>query len=183
MRARLRGPYSDHELGRLYAAPHDHTKWTDHRIRVEVTAAFARSIAGRPAVAADLSCGDAAIVAAIGPGRAILGDYAPRYPIQGPIEQTILDLPPVDLWVCCETVEHLDDPDMVLKAGRGRAAHLLLSTPVGAFSDHNPEHYWAWDREGVEEMLIGADWRPQLYAELDMRPAGGEYAFGVWWCR
>lgn len=183
MRVRLRSAYDDAALARIYSTPHDHTRWTDHRIRVEMTTAFARSIAGRPAVVADLSCGDAAIITGIGPGTAILGDYAPGYPIRGPIEHTILDLPRVDLWVCCETVEHLDDPDTVLKAGRDRAAHLLLSTPVGALQDHNPEHYWGWDRAGVEEMLAAADWRADLYAELDFRPAGGQYAFGVWWCR
>jgi hypothetical protein len=170
-------------LGRLYSAPHDHARWVDHRIRVAVSVAFAQSICGRPKVAADLSCGDAAIITGIGPVTAILGDYAPRYPIVGPIERTITEIPDVDLWVCCETVEHLDDPDKVLAAGRERAAHLLLSTPVDAFVDHNPEHYWAWDRDAVEDMLVGAGWLPNLYAELDMRPAGGAYSFGLWWCR
>ena len=182
-RCRLRPAYGPAELARIYATPHDHTRWVDHRIRVDMSIALARAVAGRPAAAADLSCGDAAIIRGIDPRTAILGDLAAGYPIVGPIEETVGQLPAVDLWVCCETVEHLDDPDAVLKAGRQAAAHLLLSTPVGAWQDRNPEHYWAWNADGVEEMLVGAGWEPQVYVELDLRPAGGEYVFGLWWCR
>lgn len=183
MRTRLRPAYEPEQLARLYATPHDHTHWVDHLIRVDVTIALARGLADRPATAADLSCGDAAIVKALNPGRAHLGDYAPGYEYHGPIEETIREIPRVDLFVCSETLEHLDNPDKVVKEIRGRAASLVLSTPVDCWSDPNLEHYWAWDREAVEEMLTTAGWQVQYFAELDMRPMTGAYSFGIWCCR
>lgn len=183
MRTRLRPAHSPERLAEIYATPHNHTQWFDHRVRVAVTAVFARSIAGQPATAADLSCGDGAILRFLEAGRSYYGDFAPRYDLTGPIERTIEQIPTVDLLVCCETLEHLDDPDVVLKAARSKARTLVLSTPVGAFTDTNIEHYWAWDREGVEEMLRSAGWDPAIYTELDFRPSGLEYSFGVWYAR
>jgi 2-polyprenyl-3-methyl-5-hydroxy-6-metoxy-1,4-benzoquinol methylase len=90
----------------------------------------------------------------------------------------------VQLYICCETLEHLDDPETVLKAIRSKTQNLVLSTPVDAWRDiTNPEHYWAWDRAAVEEMLRSAGFTVAVYNALDLRPAGGEYCFGIWWCR
>lgn len=182
-RVRLRPAHDDAELARIYAKPHDHTLWLDHKVRVHVTAAFARALSGHVPSAADLSCGDGAILNAIDADRRYLGDYAPGYPYVGRIEATITQIPKVQLFVCCETVEHLDDPDTVLKAIRGKTQNLVLSTPVDAFGDTNVEHYWAFDREAVEHMLRSAGFEPVVYNALDLRPAGGEYQFGIWWCR
>lgn len=180
---RLRPAYTPEQLASLYAKPHDHTQWVDHLIRVDVTIAIARGLAGQPVTAADLSCGDAAIVKALDPRRSYLGDYAPGYELHGPIEETIHEIPRVDLFVCSETIEHLDDPDKVLKEIRGRAASLVLSTPVDCWNDPNPEHYHAWDREAVEEMLTAAGWQVAYYNALDLRPLTGAYCFGIWACR
>lgn len=182
-RVRLRGPHGEAELASLYAVPHDHTQWVDHQVRVAVTIEFTRRLSGRVARAADLSCGDGAILHAIDAGERYFGDYAPGYAYTGPIEQTIGQIPPVDLFVCCETLEHLDDPEMVLKHVCGKTRRLVTSTPVDAFTDTNQEHYWAWSRAAVEAMLRDAGFDPAVYCELDFRACGGEYAFGVWWCR
>jgi hypothetical protein len=185
-RVRLRAAYDTKALDRIYAAPHDHTKWLDHIVRVQVTAALARSLSGHVPSAADLSCGDGAILKAIDADERYFGDYAPGYApaLTGPIDQTITNIPAVQLYICCETVEHLDDPDTTLKAIRGKTQNLVLSTPVDAWHDaRNPEHYWAWDVEAVEDMLTTAGFTVAVYNELDLRPAGGEYAFGIWWCR
>jgi hypothetical protein len=192
-RIRLREAYSPERLAELYATPHEHTKWADHRARVAVTVQIARALAGDIETAADLSCGDAAILrhlqmaADVTPGAPKLdihlGDFAPGYPYRGPIEETIGQIPDVDLYVCSETIEHLDDPDLVLKAIRPKTECLVLSTPVECWQDRNPEHYWAWDRAGVEEMLHDAGFTVAVYAGLDLRPGGGEYEFGIWGCR
>ncbi|HEU4541177.1 MAG TPA: hypothetical protein VFR23_08630 [Jiangellaceae bacterium] len=182
-RVRLREAHDDAKLAQIYAKPHDHSRWLDHAVRVQVTVALARTLGGHVPSAADLSCGDGVILRNIDADERIFGDYAPGYPYVGRIEATVTRIPRVQLFVCCETLEHLDDPDTVLKAIRDKTHNLVLSTPVDAFGDTNIEHYHAWDREAVEDMLRAAAFEPLVYNELDLKPAGGEYRFGIWWCR
>jgi hypothetical protein len=183
-RERLRDTYTADELAQVYATPHQHFGQPDHRVRVAVTIQLGRAL-GRLDQVADLACGDGAILGGLDARARTWGDIAPGWDVTGPIEQTIEDLHDVDLFVCAETIEHLDDPDMVLKAIRPRAAKLLLSTPVDAWSDRelNPQHYWAWDREAVEDMLATAGFEVFTYCELDLTYRGPEhYRFGIWSC-
>lgn len=183
-RERLRAAYTDDELGKLYAKPHEHFGNADHRLRVAMTIQLVRAFAGKVESVADLACGDAVIASAVNAPRRFLGDFAPTYPLVGPIESTIEQIPPVDLFICTEAIEHLDDPDTVLKSIRGKTTALVLSTPVGCFHDRNPEHYWAWDREAVEAMARDAGFRVDVYAELDLSAAGPDhYSFGIFACR
>ena len=182
-RERLRPAYPDEVLGNYYARPHSHFGNADHRLRVAITIAMARSLGPLTSVA-DLACGDAAIASAVDAAECHLGDLGVGHPICGPIESTIAQVPHVDLFVCTETIEHLDDPDTVLKEIRGKTTTLLLSTPVGCFHDTNPEHYWAWDREAVEAMLGVAGFTPFTYVALDLTSYGPDhYCFGHWLCR
>lgn len=188
MRVRLRPAPDKAELDRLYAVPHDHTRWDDHLIRVNVTTVLARSVLPLGGVVADLSCGDAAIarhLEASHRARLILGDYAPGYDLQGPIEETLerVGAGEADLWVCSETIEHLDDPDAVLGQIRKRTDRLLLSTPEGETDNANPEHLWGWDAQEVERMLEAAGFTPMIHTSLDLRPAGFVYCYGIWACR
>lgn len=188
MRKRLRPTPDPVALAEMYATPHEHTRWDDHRIRVDMSSALAHHMLRHGGVVADLSCGDATLalrLQASHEARLILGDYAPGYPITGPIEETIHQLAPreADLFICSETIEHLDDPDAVLADIRTKAGCLLLSTPDGEDDDHNPEHVWGWDTEAVEKMLREAGWTPAVRTVVDLRPGGGEYAFQVWACR
>lgn len=185
-RQRLRPAYGPEELARIYATPHDHRRWRDHHLRVNATIEVARWMCvtmGGVETAADLSCGNGAILSAIPAHDRHFGDYAPGYAYTGPIEQTIEQIPPVDLFVCSETIEHLDDPDVVLKSIREKTRWLVLSTPVDAWDDDNLEHYWAWSRDGVEEMLTAANLTPVVYSTLDFRPSGLPYCFGIWGLR
>lgn len=183
-RIRLRPAHDAETLKRIYATPHQHTRWEDHKIRVAVTAEFARTAAGRVASAADLSCGDGAILDRLDATDKYYGDFAPAYDLTGPLEDTIQQIPNVDLYICCETLEHLDDPDEALRRIRMKSKALVLSTPVDAFRDSNVEHYWAWSRAGVEVMLAAAGFQVSAYTSLDFRPRGPHfYQFGVWYCR
>jgi hypothetical protein len=182
-RLRLRPAYTSDELAKVYATPHDHSGWADHQVRVAMTAQFTHALTGRIVAGADLSCGDGAILKALDVGTCYLGDFAPGHQFTGPIEATVEQIPSVDMFVCTETLEHLDDPDLVLKKIRAKARRLVLSTPVGAFDDTNPEHYWAWDRGEVEDMLRAAAFDPAVFFELDFRACQGTYSYGVWWCR
>lgn len=184
-RTRLR-PMPD--LDAIYTSAYDHSKWADHVYRIHMLGVMAHHATPTGGVVADLSCGDAAIarrLIATHGARAVLGDYVPGYEHTGPIEQTIHALTDgsVDLYVCTETLEHLDDPDEVLKVIRRKARYLLVSTPDGEWDDRNPEHVWGWDAEAVGSMLREAGWAPQVYGSLDLRPAGGEYVFQMWLCQ
>lgn len=184
-RKRLRPAHSQAELQQLYRTPHDHRRWPDHRLRVGVTTQVARWMAGdRAASAADLSCGNGAVLEEVPARRKYFGDFAPGYEFHGPIEKTLTELPhDVDLFICSETLEHVDDPDAVLAGIRGRARQLVLSTPVDAWDDANAEHYWAWSREDIEQMLTAAGWNLHVYTAVDFRPMGLPYCFGIWGVR
>lgn len=178
MRKRLRPAYNADELALIYPQPHKHTAWPDHILRVDVTAQIGRWMSkGGPV--ADLSCGDGACARQIG-GDLVLGDLAPGYPICGPIEETIEQIGQVDLFLLCETLEHLDDPDAVLAQIRPRTRALVLSTPDGEENAGNPEHYWGWDTDGVREMLARASFEPAVLNVLSL-PAF-KVRYQIWGC-
>ena len=196
MRQRLRDGYTRAQLDDLYKDQHRHEVFPDHIERVEQTVGFAVEHAGHAIDAApfnfyigDLSAGDAAIPKRIFQHypekvKLYLGDLTPGYPLCGTIGETLPQLPnAVDLYVCCETVEHVDNPDKLLQEIRFHAAALLLSTPVDNFEDDNPEHLWCWSRPSVEEMLTSAGWQPAAFRLVDMRPKGFPYAWGIWYCQ
>jgi hypothetical protein len=185
-RQRLRPAYTADELARLYPQPHNHTRWPDHLLRVETTIQVGHwmVVAARAETGADLSCGNGAILDGLPLRLRYFGDLAPAtYRFSGPIHDTIALIPAVDVFVCCETLEHLDDPDKTLTAIRGKTSQLLLSTPVDAWNDTNPEHYWAWSRDDVDRMLADAGFTTFVYTEVDFRPGGLPYSFGIWGAR
>src|SRR5678816_3418486 len=155
-RMRCREKYSDEELARIYASPHDHSQFPDHKLRVKKTFELAnRYLTPEDVTAADLSCGNGAILRYLPHVQTrYYGDYAPGYQYHGPIEETIFQIPNVDVFILCETLEHLDDPDLVLRRIRMRAKKLILSCPLMRWWDENPEHYWAFDRKAIKGMLI-----------------------------
>jgi len=181
-RTRLRPRYSDADLARIYATPHDHTRWADHVIRVNVTTSLARWFADQTGCrsAADLSCGDGAILNALDLPTKVFGDYAPGYELTGPIERTIEQLSHVDLFICSETIEHLDDPDAVLRRINVKARFLVLSTPIGEADVGNPEHYWGWDVDDVREMLGSTGWEP--YSTIELKLPHFTYDFQIHAC-
>lgn len=181
-RVRLRPRHTDSELRQLYAAPHVHTRWPDHILRVRLTVETAKWFTDAQSVA-DLSAGDAATIKALDIPRKVIGDFAPGYEITGPIEETIDLIEPVDLFICTETLEHLDDPDRVLRKIREKAKYLVLSTPCGETDDSNVEHYWGWDAGAVNAMLAHAGFQPVIETVLAFHDAGLPYDFQIWGCR
>lgn len=185
MRVRLRQAHSAEELARIYATPHEHGRYGyGHGLRVQSTIPLARWLAidGRCDTVVDLSCGDAVIAEAVPVQRRILGDFAPRYELTGPIEQTLNQVSASlrTLFICSETVEHLDDPDAVLAAIREKATRLILSTPIGEVDQGNIEHYWGWDQEGVRLMLEQAGWTEAARIDVLLPDT---YSYQIWACR
>lgn len=180
-RERLRPAWSDAEMAAMYAEPHDHRLWgRGHGERVEQMIELAK-LANAQSVA-DLSCGNAAVAKSLDlpEESTYLGDYAPGYQFTGPIEQTLNEIGEVDLFVCGETLEHLDDPDGVLSLIHQKAKSLVLSSPIENFDDTNGEHYWAWDAEAVVDLLDQAGFTVREGRTVDSTSYGEPYKYGIW---
>lgn len=183
----LRPFYAPEELAELYAESYDHTRWEQHRERVGRTQELLDHLASKvdAHTVADLSCGDGAILrGSVHPwDRRHLGDVKPAsaWWLHGPIERTLFLIPTVDVFVLSETLEHVERPAELLAAIRQKARYLLLSTPHAEFDDRNQEHYWGWDKAGIQELLDGADWRPDHF-ELFTPQSGNWYTYQIWTC-
>ena len=181
MRTRLRPVYTDDELQNIYAKPHSHTQFKDHILRVAKSIEILKEYSDYKSIA-DLSAGDATIIDSLDAEIKFYGDFAPGYKLTGHIEDTIKDIPDVDLFICSETLEHLDDPDTTLKAIRTKTKYLFVSTPKGEDNDNNVEHYWGWDDVDVKEMLIKAGFDPVVYFLLELRQ-DYHYDYQMWICK
>ena len=182
MRMRLRGAYSPEQLADLYSIPHEHSTWPDHRARVRATIALARYFEDVRSIA-DLSAGDAVIINALKIEKKFIGDFAPAYEFVGGLEKTIHEIPFVDLFICSETIEHVDDPDAVLRLIRAKCKYLVLSTPDGEDNPGNPQHYWGWNKEDMHEMLVSAGFTPVIYTGLEFTDPGLIYDYQIWGCK
>lgn len=181
MRQRVRAKYSDEELKEIYKKPHDHNNWHDHLIRVEATKQVAKWMFDGHSVA-DLSCGNAEIAKSLNANHMFLGDYAPGYEFHGALEKTVDELPmTVEMFICSETLEHLDDPDYVLNKIRMLTDKLIVSTPLDNWGDPNPEHYWAWSKSDVEVMLRLAGFEPEIYMAIEL--PNYLYNYQIWGCK
>lgn len=190
---RLRPLPSPEELAAMYPTPHDHRIYgRGHGERVEATIELALKIPEehRRSIG-DLSCGNGVIARQIAApdARLHLGDFATlaltapnEIGYLGTIEETLHLMPAVHTFVCSETLEHLDHPDQVLRLIATKAAWLVLSTPLDCWEDTNAEHLWAWDRDGVEELLVDNGWCLEYFASVDSRAWGEPYLYGIWVC-
>lgn len=183
---RLRPAYSDQEIEQLYAHRYDHTLWPDHIQRVAFTREFVREVMAEQntSTVADLSCGDGAVALSLSLPResVVLGDIHRRDGLDmwGRIEDTVTRMPDVDLFVLSETLEHIDDPWGLLEKIRAKARTLVLTTPVGEIDDGNPEHYWGWDRDGVESILWDAGWWPDRSVLFTPDVQDVYYTYQIW---
>lgn len=181
------------DMDETYTRPHDAGRFGHgHHLRVEQTKALVRWIADwqRITSVGDFSCGNGEIPRAaldVRPDvRVLLGDYAEGYELSGPLEKNLTDLflrgYELDLYTCCETLEHLNDPANALERMYCASRLLVLSTPVGNWGDTNTEHLWAWNRGGVEDLLRDTGWVPVHYTLSDTRQIDGIYTYGNWVC-
>ena len=181
MRVRLRPAHSEQALADIYATPHEHWQWKDHQLRVQMTIAFASWFKDVSSIA-DLSAGDAAIINSIPATTRYIGDFAPGYEFTGAIDETIDLIPKVDLFICSETIEHLDDPEKTLAKIRAKTKALIVTTPDSEINDGNPQHYWGWDSVGVRELLEGAGFKPIIFNTLQFEDPNLIYDYQFWGC-
>lgn len=183
-----------------YPDGYRHDSWADHVERVKASADMIEQHRLRIRTAADLSCGDGALLNMISRhlDRAVLGDLngvptSAAVSCQAQVLETIgpaalpdslEHLEPVDLFILSETLEHMDDPDALLRALTTRATHLFLSTPLEESADSgNLEHYWSWGQADIHEMLLTAGWSPLEFQRLVPRSTlhmPGAYTYQLW---
>jgi hypothetical protein len=181
MRIRLRPAYTNVEMENIYPKPHNHAQFKDHIIRVKKSIDLLKAYSSYKSIA-DLSAGDATIINSLEAQKKYIGDYALGYELRGHIDDTIKKIPIVDLFICSETLEHLDDPDSTLKAIRAKTKYLFISTPKGEDNSNNDQHYWGWDDEDVKEMLINAGFDPVVYFLLELKK-DYYYDYQMWICK
>lgn len=189
MITQLRPFYTPHELAHVYSAQYQHAHWLDHIERVQYTVGVIDAYAKLHDLQtiADLSCGDGAIVRQTIRDwqRVVLGDLVPGDGVTrvGPLHETLPTLrhSPVDLYVCSETLEHVEDPLATLQMIRAITKHLVLTTPCGETDDENPQHYWGWDQDGLDELLAKAGFT-ERHSHLFTPRSVEYYTFQVWQC-
>ena len=192
-RRQLRPFHTPERLAEIYDHPYDHTRWADHRRRIEWTIAAGVALVERlqQVSLVDLSCGDGAVLRGIQAGvkhetHRTYGDLvqADHVDLIGPIESSILYFNPAtrakQMLVMTETLEHLEDPDEILRLARWGFESLLISTPIDETDAHgNEEHYWSWGVDDVRQMLEEAGWVPDSFDRLDTP----FYNFQLWGCK
>jgi 2-polyprenyl-3-methyl-5-hydroxy-6-metoxy-1,4-benzoquinol methylase len=185
---------------RVYPDGYRHDRWADHVERVKASADMIERYAGQIRSAADLSCGDGALLNMISRHltRAVLGDLngvpaSAAVSCKARVLETIgaaalpdslTHMEPVDLFILSETLEHINDPDDLLARLTDHARYLFLSTPVAESADSgNLEHYWSWGVADVHEMLLAAGWTPLEQHTLrpeSTRDLPGAYRYQLW---
>lgn len=202
-RVRLREARPEGEAAyyaRVYPQGYRHDRWPDHVERVKASADMIERYAGQIRTAADLSCGDGALLNMISRHltRAVLGDLngvpvSASVSCRAQVLETVGDvllpdslthLDPVDLFILSETLEHMDDPDDLLLRIGDVARYLFLSTPLEESADSgNLEHYWSWGQADVHWMLEAAGWSPlelELLRPVSTRDLPGAYTYQLW---
>ena len=185
---------------RVYPGGYRHDQWADHVERVQASADMIERYASQIRSAADLSCGDGALLNMISRHltRAVLGDLN-GVPASASVScrartletigatalpDSLTHMDPVDLFILSETLEHLDDPDDLLARLTRVSRYLFVSTPVAEAADSgNLEHYWSWDVTDVYDMLHAAGWEPLEQRTLrpeSTRDLPGAYRYQLW---
>lgn len=178
-----------------YQVARSNELWADHRARTLVTASLIAWMS--PQFLCDPACGDGSIVQTADTLRrietAVLGDISTpsiaaldipqRWrKVVAPIETTLIYASTDwDVVVLTETLEHLEDPDAILRLARGRSKALVASSPCMRPNqvDDNPEHLWMFDTAGYQEMLKDAGWDDVHHTLMRFNTM---YDFQIWVC-
>lgn len=185
-----------------YPGGYQHHVWPDHIERVDESVQMISQYSQMLRTAADLSCGDGAIIKRLDLKEAYLADLngppagLATEMVQGgcwkvvnlgsvALPDSLWKLPEkVDLIILSETLEHVPDPDDLLRTAAHFGRHLFLSTPVDEPADSgNREHYWGWGQDDIHGMLQQSGWDPvevRLFQPRSTVDLPGAYTFQLW---
>lgn len=170
-----------------YSKKYDHTQWDEHRVRVERTTEIAQRLIDEHGLrtVADLSCGDGAIINSL-TGRNGVEDIELRLRHDitdgDAIEVTTMVMGQVDLFICSETIEHLEAPWTVLEQIARKTRWLVLSTPLNeVFPSGNWEHYWSFTDIDIETILTQSGFMTETLTTVSQ--PGWNYAYQIWTAR
>lgn len=165
-----------------YQVMRSNDDWPIHKLRTLVTGGLIAWM--KPSTVCDPACGDASLLQAahmLHPFQmAYLGDISrpniENLRVAFPYRTNIADatdtldsIPKVDLVVLTEFLEHVPDPDSILRLARSKAAMLVASSLLSEPADSdNAEHLWAWDAEGYQAMLKNTGWKIESVTILQL---------------
>lgn len=165
-----------------------HLEQPIHRARMDVALQMVLDSGAKHVV--DLGCGDGgmlSLLAAADRGISARGyDFAPANEI-GWLERGVMcypldfvnrwgEIPGADLYLATEVLEHLEEPEEVVRRVAQRGSMLVASSPWGeSAASIDGSHNWAWDMEGYADLFkragmrvlqhVKADWSQVLLAE------------------
>lgn len=177
---KLRRFHDAETLKRIYDHMYNPNVWPEHKQRIETTAAVANQLIADLGLktCADYSAGNRALALRL---RGLTMLDTCDYFGSGRMEERIDEMEPVDLYLCTETIEHLEAPWTVLEKLATKARQLVLSTPL----DENPkignyEHYWSFTEEDVEQMLWQSGWAPHPGCPTILFQKSWTYTYQIW---
>jgi hypothetical protein len=81
-----------------------------------------------------------------------------------------------------EILEHVVDPDLLLRLARRKSDVLVASSPIGdPECGRNHEHLWAWDESDYQAMLETEGWIP--FAKAVLTYPGSPWSSQIWLAR
>ena len=182
---KLRPFYTPDELKAMYGATYDPNRWPEHTLRLERTRQIAQDLIYEHDLrnVADYSCGDGTLIR----GLKMFNDAGYEATDVGkgdpPIEEMVLTMPFTDLFICTETIEHLEAPWTVLEWVARRARYIVLSTPLDESPDiGNYEHYWSFTEWDVATILAQSGFSEDQKFEA-LTKAAWTYTYQIWTAR
>jgi 2-polyprenyl-3-methyl-5-hydroxy-6-metoxy-1,4-benzoquinol methylase len=180
---KLRRFYTSEQRAELYSKVFDPARWPEHVERIERTIRIIQSYVvdemdGDSGIVVDLSCGDGSIAHTL---RTTSRHVHAVDLTDGPDMLDTLrawNEEPADLFICTETIEHLEAPWTALELIAQHTRHLVLSTPLDEPDQGNWEHYWSFSLRDVYDLLTQAGFTDLERLVLSGR--GWHYNYQVW---
>lgn len=180
---KLRRFHTPQRLAEIYANQYQHVQWQSHQERVQVTTEIAQRLIDAEGIKriADFSAGDRAIVSGLaGYTDAWLHDITDDG--VDIVERLREETFQYDLFICTETIEHVERPWELLEEIAPRTRWLLLSTPLDEDpAEDNWEHYWSFEAVDIDDLLIQSGFPHGVMTTH--RPATGPYTYQIWIAR
>lgn len=170
-------------LAQVYANQYQHTYWPSHKDRVQVTVEIAQRLIDAEGIKtiADFSAGDRAVVQALRRyDEAHLADITDDG--VDIVERLRKETRTFDLFICTETIEHVEQPWTLLEEIAPRTRWLLLSTPLDEDpNENNWEHYWSFEAVDIDDLLVQSGFPHGVLTTY--RPDTGPYTYQIWIAR